>query len=158
MDRLLVSLRGKAIDFIRNKSREVQDDYRTLRDALDLRFGKREHPSSARKELNYLQQHEGESLEDFADIVLAKVLEAYRRIGQELEQDIAKEIFLRGFWNRSAAYAAAEEDPATLQDALEKVRTSAMNWKVFGKGSVSTRRVRFRGQEDGDGDAYSVSD
>ena len=156
--RLLVSLRGKAIDFIRNKSREVQDDYSTLRDALELRFGQREHPTSARRELNCLQQHEGESLEDFADIVLAKVSEAYPRIGQELEQDIAKEIFLRGCRNRNAAYAAAERDPSTLQDALEKVRTSAMNWKVFGKGSVSTRRVRFMGQEDGDGDAYSASD
>ena len=156
--RLLVSLRGKAIDFIRNKSREVQDDYRTLRDALELRFGQREHPTSARRELNCLQQHEEESLEDFADIVLAKVSEAYPRIGQKLGQDIAKEIFLRGCRNRNAAYAAAEKDPSTPQDALEKVRTSAMNWKVFGKGNVSTRRVRFMGQEDGDGDAYSASD
>ena len=158
VDRLLVSLRGKAIDFVRNKSRKVQDDYRALQDALELRFGKREHPTSARRELNYLQQHERESLEDFADIVLAKVSEAYPRIGHELEQDIAKEIFLRGCRNRKAAYAAAEKDPTTLQDALERVRTSAMNWKVFGRSSVSTRRVRFAGQEEENGDAYSASE
>ena len=158
VNRLLVSLRGKAIVFIRNKSREVQDDYRALRDALELRFGQREHPTSARRELNCLQQHEEESLEDFADIVLVKVSEAYPGIGHELEQDIAKEVFLRGCQNRNAAYAAAEKDPTTLQNALEKVKTSAMNWKVFGKGSVSTRHVRFVGQEDEDGDAYSASD
>ena len=77
-----------------------------------------------------------------------KVSEAYRGIGQELEQDIAKETFLQGGQNRNAAYAAAEKDPATLWDAMEKVRTvrTAINWKVFGRRSVSTCSVRFAGQ------------
>ena len=40
LDRLLVTLRGKGIDFIKNKPGKVQDDYRVLKIALELRFGK----------------------------------------------------------------------------------------------------------------------
>ena len=137
-DRLLASLRGKAVDFIRKKPREVQDDYRTLRDTLEQSIGKLEHPTAARHQLSYVRQEEGESIEDFADRILTKVKEAYPGIDVEMEQDLAKEAFLRGCQNRSAAYAAAEKDPETLQDALEEVQNSVVNLKAFGRGSAVT--------------------
>ena len=149
-DRLLASLRGKAVDFIRKKPREVQDDYRTLRDTLEQRFGKLEHPTAARRQLSYVRQEEGESIEDFADRILTKVNEAYPGIDVEMEQDLAKEAFLRGCQNRSAAYAAAEKDPETLQDALEEVQNSVVNLKAFGRGSAVTRQISFAGREEKD--------
>ena len=103
-----------------SKPREVQDDYQALKDALEVRFCKMEHPTSARQQLSYLRQEEGETLEDYADKV-TKVSEAYPGIDEEMEQDLAKEAFLRGCHHRSAAYAAAEKDPVTLQEALEEV-------------------------------------
>ena len=147
-DRLLASLRGKAVDFIRKKPRKVQDDYRTLRDTLEQRFGKLEHPTTARRQLSYVRQEEGESIEDFADRILTKVNEAYPGIDVEMEQDLAKEAFLRGCQNRSAAYAAAEKDPETLQDALEEVQSSVLNLKAFGRGSAVTRQISFAGREE----------
>ena len=149
-DRLLASLRGKAVDFIMSKPREVQDNYQALKDALEVRFGKMEHPTSARRQLGYLRQEEGETLEDYADKVLTKVSEAYPGIDDEMEQDLAKEAFLRGCHHRSAAYAAAEKDPVTLQEALEEVQNSAVNLKAFGRGGIATRLVSFAGQEDED--------
>ena len=137
-DRLLASLRGKAVDFIRKKPCEVQDDYRTLRDTLEQRFGKLEHPTPARRQLSYVRQEEGESIEDFADRILTKVNEAYPGIDVEMEQDLAKEAFLRRCQNRSTAYAAAEKDPETLQDALEEVQNSVVNLKAFGRWSAVT--------------------
>ena len=145
-DRLLASLRGKAVDFIRKKQRKVQDDYRTLRDTLEQRFGKLEHPIAARCQLLYVRQEEGESIEDFADRILTKVNKAYP--GIEMEQDLAKDAFLRGCQNRSAAYAAAEKDPETLQDALEEVQNSVVNLKAFGRGSAVTRQISFAGREE----------
>ena len=139
-DRLLASLLGKAVDFIRKKPRKVQDDYRTLRDTLDQRFGKLEHTTAARRQLSYVRQEEGESIEDFADRILTKVNEAYPGIDSEMEQDLAKEAFLRGCQNRSAAYAAAEKD----LDALEEVQNSVVNLKAFGCGSAVTRQISFR--------------
>ena len=147
-DRLLASLRGKAVDFIRKKPREVQDDYRTLRDTLEQRFGKLEHPTAARRQLSYVRQEEGEWIEDFADRILTKVNEAYPGIDVEMEQDLAKEAFLRGCQNRSAAYAAAEKDPETLQDALEEVQNSVVNLKAFGRGSAVMRQISFAGREE----------
>ena len=52
-------------------------------------------------------------MEDYADRVLTKVSEAYPGVDEEIEQDLAKEAFLRGCENHSAAYAAAEKDPST---------------------------------------------
>ena len=45
---------------IMSKSREVQDDYQALKDALEVWFGKMEHRTSARHQLSYLRQEEGE--------------------------------------------------------------------------------------------------
>ena len=111
-----------------------------------MRFGKMEHPTSARRQLSYLRQEEGELLEDYADKV-TKFTEAYPGIDEEMEQDLAKEAFLRGCHHCSAAYAAAEKDPVTLQEALEEVQNS-VNPKAFGRGSIGTRRVSFARQED----------
>ena len=113
-DRLLASQRGKAVDFIWKKPREVQYDYRTLWDTLEQRFRKLDHPTAARRQLSYVWQEEGESIKDFADRILMKVKEAYPGIDVEMEQDLAKEAFLRGCQNHSAAYVAAEKDPETL--------------------------------------------
>ena len=132
-ERLLASLWGKAVDFIMKNPREVQDEYGALRDALAWHFGKREHPTSARRQLSYLRQEERESLEDFADRVLTKVIEAYPGADEELEQDLAKESFLCGCQNRRAAYAAAEEEPETLQGAVAEVQNSAVNLEAFGE-------------------------
>ena len=84
----------------------------------------------------------------FADRILTKVNEAYPGIDVETEQDLAKEAFLRGCQNRSAAYAAAEKDPETLQDALEEVQNSVVNLKAFGRGSAVTRQISFAGREE----------
>ena len=102
-DMLLANLRDKAVDFIMSKPREVQDDYQASKDALEVRFSKMEHPTSARRQLSYLRREEGESLEDYADKVLTKVAEAYPGIDDEMEQDLAEEAFLRGCHHCSAA-------------------------------------------------------
>ena len=67
-----------------------------------------------------------------------------------MEQDLAEEAFLRGCHNRSAAYAAAEKDPMTLQEGLEEVQNSAVDLKAFGWGSMAALQVSFAGQEDDD--------
>ena len=82
--------------------------------------------------------------------MLTKVSEAYPGIDDEMEQDLAKEAFLRGCHHRNAAYAAAEKYPMTLQEALEEVQISAVNLKAFGRGGIVTCRVSFAGQEDED--------
>ena len=114
VERLFVSLRGKAVDLIKNKSRKVQDDYRVLKDPLELRFGK-ENIRLQRGDYHYQWQHEGRSLEDLTGGVLAKVSEACPGVDEELEQDLANEAFLRCCQNCSAAYVAAEKYPEKLQ-------------------------------------------
>ena len=91
-DRLLASLQGKAVDFIMSKPKEVQDDSQALKDVLEVRFGKLEHPTSARRQLSYLRQEEGESLEDYADkgaekdpVTLQEALEEVQNLAVNLK-------------------------------------------------------------------------
>ena len=93
-NRLLTCLRGKAVTFIRGKSKKTYSTYRRLRDTLDARFGHLELPSTARRHLATIKQEEAESLEDFADRVLIKASEAYPYIPDEALQSIATESFL----------------------------------------------------------------
>ena len=56
---------------------------------------------------------------------------------KELGHDLTKEVLLWGCQYYSAAYAATEKDPETLQDILEEVKDSAVNLKAFDRESIS---------------------
>ena len=116
--RLLTCLRGKAVTFIRGKSKKTYSTYRRLQDTLDARFGHLELPSTAQRHLAAIKQEEAESLEDFSDRVLIKASEAYPDISDEAIQSIATESFLAGCKDQAAAYAASEKNPDTVYDAL----------------------------------------
>ena len=51
----------------------MQKEYGALKEALTMRFGRMEHPTIARRQLSFLRQKEGESLEDYIDRVLKSV-------------------------------------------------------------------------------------
>ena len=95
-----------------------------------------------------MRQVEGETLEDFADRVLVKAFEGYPDVPDDSLQVLATESFLRGCRDRSAAYAAAERKPECVHDALQEVRDSAANLRVFGRSFASTRQVTFASRDD----------
>ena len=84
---------GEATNFIMSKPREVQDDYQALWEALEVLLGKMGHPTSARRQLRYLRQEGGESLEDYTDKVLTKVSEAYPGIDEEMDRTWPRKYF-----------------------------------------------------------------
>jgi hypothetical protein len=104
-------------------------------------------PSTARRQLSTLRQEEGESYEDFADRVLVKTFESFPEVPDQTIQSISIERFLGGCRDKAAAFAAAEKEPETLQEALWKVRDAVANLKIFGRPAATARQVTWADTE-----------
>ena len=142
LDRLLACLKGKAVDYVHSRPKAIRSDYYTLREALDKRFNLQETPAIARRQLVALRQEEGESLGEYADKVATKVAEAYPGMEDELSQGLAIDNFLRGCKDQRAAFEAIQRKPETLQDAIQEVKESAANLRLFSK-TLLARQVSF---------------
>lgn len=143
LNNLQSCLRGKAVTFVRSRSEGVRSSYRLLVKALQERYGVKELPGVARRQVLTMKQEEGESIEDFADKILNKVSEGFPEVDDEVLQGLAVDAFLRGCRDRSAAFAAAEKEPDRMQDAVKEVRASAANLRAFGKSAVLTRQISY---------------
>ena len=142
-DQLLACLRGKAVSFIQSKSKRTCQSYDGLKKTLDDRYGVQELPSTARRQLGSIRQEENESIEEFADRVLVKAMEAFPDVKSRVLQEMATDSFLRGCRDKYAAYAASEKKPENLHQAIQEVRDSITNLRVFGRVGLSTRQVTF---------------
>ena len=147
LDRLMACLRGKAVDYVFNRPKDLRADYYTLKHMLSQCYNIAELPGTARRQLNTMRQEEQESLEDYADHVLGKVSEAYPNVEEDVAQALGTESFLKGCRDRSAAYAASEHKPDTIQKDLQCVKDAAANLRVFGRPAMTTRQVTFADPE-----------
>ena len=148
-DRLLACLKGKAVAYIQSRPRSEQRDYYTLRDTLNKRYGLVELPTTARRQLQSLKQEETETLDDFADRVLIKAAEGFPDVSDQVLQGLAVENFLRVYRDKAAAFTAAEQNPDTLNEAMQDLRSASANLKAFGRSSsVAVRQVTFKESDD----------
>ena len=146
-NRLMACMRGKALEFLSTRDRETRHDYHRLKKALNRRFGYTDTPSSSRKELFFVKQLEGESLEEFAEKVYRLTSRGYQGVDETYVQEFAAEAFLRGCKDKVAALSAADKKPKTLRKAVRMVSSSTNNQKLLGKHHYgSARQVTF---EDG---------
>ena len=151
-DRLLACLKGKAVAYIQSRPRSERRDYYTLRDTLNKRYGLVELPTTVRRQLQSLKQEETETLDDFADRVLIKAAEGFPEVSDQVLQGLAVENFLRGCRDKAAAFTAAEQNPDTLNEAMQDLRSASANLKAFGRSSsVAVRQVTFKESDDSSG-------
>ena len=92
--RLLDCLTDVALEYARKVN--MDDDYKTLRRALKQRFSKKDEPVSARRQLQYVRQQEGETLEEFAERVHFIVMDGYDKCDNVVIDQIGTEAFLQG--------------------------------------------------------------
>ena len=142
-DQLLACLRGKAVSFIQSKSKRTCQSYDGLKKTLDDDYGVQELPSTARQQLGSIRQEENESIEEFADRVLVKAMEAFHEVKSRVLPEMATDSSLRSCRDKYAAYAASEKKPENLHQAIQEVRDSITNLRVFGRVCLSTRQVTF---------------
>ena len=144
LDRLHESLRGAAASFTYVQPLPVQEDYDLLCEQLQLRFGRKDPPSTARRKLSERRQGK-ESTEEFAEEIRRLVARAYPDSSIETQDELAAEAFLGGYRSSRIAYQVMNQEPKTLARALELVDAYEHNFKAtVGREHEQSTKSRAR--------------
>jgi len=145
MDYLIEALRGPALDFYGSLSAWQQEDYDTLVRKLEQRFHRPDSAFSSQKMLFSVRQREEEGLTQFASRVSNLACSAYPCVEENQLDAIALVPFLRGCRDKSAAVAASDHFPKTVDKAASLVQTLGENEEIFGEKKMRVRALRRLG-------------
>ncbi|XP_062585005.1 protein FAM133-like [Saccostrea cucullata] len=79
-DKLFTSLEGEALEYV---CKLDLDSYKKIKKEMSRRFNTKENPISARRKLQYMKQHEEESLQQFAQRVHFITIDGYKERAKE---------------------------------------------------------------------------
>ena len=123
-----------------------KNDYKALRKALKQRFSKKDEPVSARRQLQFVRQQEGESLGEFAERVHFLVMDGYDRCENSVIDQIGTEAFLCGCRDKDSARHVIEKNPCSINKAVKLMKSTLANQKaIYGTRSpnFAHRQVSF---------------
>ena len=146
LDRLMASLRGKALLFIGKKDRSERRDYKKLMKSLERRYGLEELPSNHRKQLLVASQESTETLEDFAERVYTLTTDGYPEAGKDLVVTLATDYFLKGCRDKYAALSVSNLRLRKYSRVVSHMREFINNQRVLGvtkPASHNARQVTF---------------
>ena len=148
LDRLMMCLRGKAVDFVKTRPKRVTTNFKRLVRHMTKRFGRHDPPITARRQLYSAKQKEDETLEEFADRIMELAVDALKGARESLVQSIVADVFLKGIKDKSAAAVAMDKDPPTIRKAVEYVRQAMHNRQALMGNhtpprSYSTRQLSY---------------
>ena len=124
-------LRGRVVDYIKTRPREVRRDFKRLVKDLKQRYGRKESESSMRRDLQNIKQDEHEQIDDFADRVLALTFNCFPGSKEKLVQSMAVDAFFRGTRETRAACFASEKEPKTIPHADRCLKSSIQNCRLI---------------------------
>ncbi|MGH0135652.1 UNVERIFIED_CONTAM: hypothetical protein FKN15_044671 [Acipenser sinensis] len=119
---LAAALEGEALRALLDLSDEELADYRAVVTALDHRFGGTEPATSLRQRLASRTRHSGEKLGVFAAEILYLTRKGYPHFAAEVQEDLAKEAFLRGLTPDALRRHVRLTAPASLELALSQAK------------------------------------
>ncbi|CAG2249837.1 unnamed protein product [Mytilus edulis] len=154
--RFLDCLSEVALEYARRSHISRYDD---LRKYMKRRFSKKEEASAARRQLQYIRQLDGETVEEYAERVHFLTMDGYYRSNNDIIDQLGTEAFLRGCQEKEAARIVIEKNPRTINEALKWIKSSLANQKaIYGARksysgrpqSYSQRQVTFSDINDSD--------
>ena len=148
LDKLIECLRDKALKYFSSRPTQDQKNYQKLSTKLEERFGKKDLPHIIRRQLQDIKQDPEESVEEFADKVQDMTADGYPDTPENCKQTVAIDVFLRGCTNKQAALIAMDKNPATLDIAIQYIKSAITNQKlILGARKCEARRVKFESSE-----------
>lgn len=118
--------------------------WKKIKSEMKRRFSVKEDPASARRQLVYMRQNEGESLEEFSQRVYFMALDGYKGEKTETVDKIGVEHFLRGIRDKHAAERAFEHAPSTIAKALKYVKKAIATHKaIYGSSRQPNYTAKF---------------
>ena len=137
--KLVEALEDKALTFFSSLSEDVRNNYALVRKKMNSLFEPQEPPNTVRKQLQILHQEVDESMEEWAEHCQCFAYDAWGNISIDVAELAAVETFCMGALDSEAVLPVLENDPATLDDALEMLKRSVHN-----RRSVNTRSCRYQ--------------
>ncbi|CAC5389355.1 unnamed protein product [Mytilus coruscus] len=104
--RFLDCLSEVALEYARRSHISKYDE---LRKYMKRRFSKKEEASAARRQLQYIRQLDGETIEEYAERVHFLTMDGYYRSKNDIIDQIGTEAFLRGCQEKEAARIVIEK-------------------------------------------------
>ena len=143
-DYLCLCLTDKASEFYALNTDKQEVTYAEMVEKLEKRFGFRELPETAMVNFSGAQQGADETLDDWADRVLTIAGKAFRELPDQfmVNQSILR--FCTGAREKEAGEQVINKKPATMEEALDKMKWAIHTHNmVYGK-SRSIRKVEAR--------------
>lgn len=110
--------------------------YQELRRLPMHRFSRKEEPSSARRQFQYIMQLETETLEEYAERVHFLALDGFCNNSGDIVDQIGTEAFLLGCREKEAARYVIERNSRTINEALKWIKASMANHSaIYGSRS-----------------------
>jgi hypothetical protein len=149
LDRLLQCLRDKALNFFSIKNKSGKGNYEQVWNKMNERFGRKDLPHIIRRQLQDLKQEQDELLEEYAERAQEMSADGYPDIPEEFVEIIAIDAFLKGCTDKKAALTAMDNNPLTLDQALQFVKSAIANQRVIlGSQRMDVKRVMFEDEVD----------
>jgi len=105
-------------------------------------FGRKDLPHIIRRQLQDLKQEQDELLEEYAERAQEMSTDGYPDTPEEFVEIIAIDAFLKGCTDKKAALTAMDKNPATLDQALQFVKSAIANQRVIlGQKRMDLKRV-----------------
>ena len=131
INNLCLCLKDKALDFFVYQPPAVMYNFDLIVQKMEKRFGKKDLPQTLRLQFHQMKQKVDEGLEEWAERVQRLALEAYADLPDHfMTQEMIRK-FCQGCADKDTAQYAADRNPATLEHALQIVKTHIENSKAI---------------------------
>ena len=137
-------LREPALTFYCQLGAEVTSSYNRTIEKMKERYCNKLPKEILRQQLAQIKQNLDEKIEDFADRVFKLGMEAYQGdpIPQAIVEEYAVDAFLRGVFEKRAAFEVSLKKPKTVSEACVLVRSTQMTMKTFfGERDMKIRAI-----------------
>ena len=138
--KLVEALEDKALTFFSNLPSNVQVNFELVRKKMNNRFLPQEPAITIRKQLQTIHQNTEEALEEWAERCQQCAYDAWGKISPEVAEQAAIEAFLGGVIEAEAAFTVLENDPQTVDEALEFLKKAVHSRKALCCKFCNTQR------------------
>ncbi len=136
LQRLIVCIKDRAVEYLETRPLFVLRDYRLLVADLNKRFKQKTPARVCRHQLEFIQQGKEEDMHDFSDRVYKLAVEGYPGENTQSIQSIAVDAFFCGCNNKLAAMTVMGRKPQTLSQAVCCLQSAIDDQKFLGKVSL----------------------
>ena len=129
---MIECLRDNALKYFSSRSEIVQSNFNQLCQKLKERFDKKDQPHFIRRQLQEIKQNPYETIEELVERIEYLATEGYEGIPEYFKNTVTIDVFLRGCTKKRAGLVTLNNDPKTLEEAMQYMKSAITNQQLIG--------------------------